>query len=155
MKPAISYIVASVQRSGTHLLCSVLRSTGVAGSPDEYFLCKPGQTWEESWGTPLRVAYIERVLQRNTTLGGVFGFVLTWSYFDRVLQMLQEIPAYKNLNGHQLLAAVFHRPRYMDAPPGSGRASGLLGNSMPDRCLGSKNGRENSTTHHTLLRFQC
>ena len=105
MKSAISYIIASVQRSGTHLLCSILRSTGVAGSPDEYFLSKPGETWEERWGTLSRVAYIERVLQRNTTLGCVFGFVLTWSYFDRVLQMLQEIPAYKNLNGHQLLAA--------------------------------------------------
>ena len=113
MKSAISYIIASVQRSGTHLLCSILRSTGVAGSPDEYFLSKPGETWEERWGTLSRVAYIERVLQRNTTSGGVFGFVVMWSYFDRVLQMLQEIPAYKNLTGPQLLAAVFHQPKYI------------------------------------------
>jgi pyruvate/2-oxoglutarate dehydrogenase complex dihydrolipoamide acyltransferase (E2) component len=32
MKPAISYIIASTQRSGTHLLCTILRSTGIAGS---------------------------------------------------------------------------------------------------------------------------
>jgi len=113
VKPRISYIVGSVQRSGTHLLCSILRSTGVAGSPDEYFLTKPGETWEERWGTPSRAAYIESVLQQNTTPNGVFGFVLMRSYFDRVLQMLQEIPAYKNLTGPQLLAAVFHRPKYI------------------------------------------
>jgi LPS sulfotransferase NodH len=50
MKHAISYVIASIQRSGTHLLCSILRSTGVVGSPDEHFLSKPGETWEKRWG---------------------------------------------------------------------------------------------------------
>jgi hypothetical protein len=44
MNPAISYIIGSVQRSGTHLLCSILRSTGRAGSPEEHFLSKPEET---------------------------------------------------------------------------------------------------------------
>jgi LPS sulfotransferase NodH len=112
MKPAISYIVASVQRSGTHLLCSILRSAG-AGSPDEYFFSKYGETWEERWGSPSRVAYLERIFQQHTTADGVFGFVVMWVYFDRVVQMLQEIPAYKNFNESQLLAAVFNRPKYI------------------------------------------
>ena len=112
MKPAISYIVASVQRSGTHLLCSILRSAG-AGSADEYFFSKYGETWEERWGSPSRAAYIERIFQRHTTADGVFGFVVMWAYFDRVVQMLQEIPAYKNFNESQLLAAVFNRPKYI------------------------------------------
>jgi LPS sulfotransferase NodH len=36
-----------------------------------------------------------------------------WSYFERMLQMLQEIPAYKNLNEAELLAAVFQSPKYI------------------------------------------
>jgi len=36
-----------------------------------------------------------------------------WSYFGRMLQMLGEIPAYKNLNEAQLLAAVFQSPKYI------------------------------------------
>jgi hypothetical protein len=36
-----------------------------------------------------------------------------WTYFDRLVQMLQEIPAYKNFNESQLLAAVFNRPKYI------------------------------------------
>jgi len=36
-----------------------------------------------------------------------------WSYFERMLEMLREIPAYKTLNGSQLLAAVFHQPKYI------------------------------------------
>jgi trehalose 2-sulfotransferase len=113
LNPAISYIVASVQRSGTHLLCSILRSTGVAGSPEEYFLSRPGETWEERWGAPSRGAYVERVLRQKTGANGVFGTVVMWSYFERMLRMLQEIPAYENFNGAQLLAAVFNKPKYV------------------------------------------
>jgi trehalose 2-sulfotransferase len=113
MKPVISYIIASVQRSGTHLLGSILRNTGVAGSPDEFFLSKPGETWERRWCAPSRLAYIERVLEENTTANGVFGMVVMWSYLEQMLQMLQETAQCKNLSGSQLLAAVFERPKYV------------------------------------------
>jgi LPS sulfotransferase NodH len=113
LNPAISYIIASVQRSGTHLLCSILRSTGIAGSPEEYFLSKPGETWEERWGTPSRIAYLQHVLSQKTAANGVFGTVVMWSYFERMLQLLQEISEYKNLNGAELLAAVFNKPKYI------------------------------------------
>ena len=36
-----------------------------------------------------------------------------WSYFERILEMLQEIPTYKNLKGAEVLAAVLHRSRYI------------------------------------------
>jgi LPS sulfotransferase NodH len=113
MDPSISYIIASVQRSGTHLLCNILRSTGMAGSPEEHFLSKPGETWEKRWGAPSRAIYVQQVLQQNTGANGVFGTVIMWSYFERMLEVLQEIPAYKNLSGAQLLAAVFGKPKYI------------------------------------------
>lgn len=113
MKPAISYIIASTQRSGTHLLCSILRSTGIAGSPDEFFLSKPGETWEKRWGALSRDAYIERVLQENTGANGVFGAVVMWSYFERMLQMLQEIQEYNRFTGAELVAELFNRPKYI------------------------------------------
>lgn len=113
MNTAISYIIASVQRSGTQLVCSILRSTGVAGSPAEYFLSKPGETWEERWGAPSRAAYVERVLQQNTSVDGVFGTVVMWSYFERMLQMLQEIPGYNELTGAALLCELFNQPKYI------------------------------------------
>jgi len=108
-----SYIIGSVQRSGTHLLCGLLKSTGVAGWPDEHFLAKPLEKWEERWVSPSRMAYVEGVLRQNTSPNGVFGTVIMWSYFDRLLQMLQEIPPYNNLQGAELLAEVLHRPKYI------------------------------------------
>jgi trehalose 2-sulfotransferase len=108
-----SYIIASVQRSGTHLLCTLLRSTGVAGLPAEHFLAKPGETWERRWKSPSRMQYIQRVLQDNTTANGVFGTVVMWSYFDRMLEMLRDIPKYNAPDRADLLASVFHRPKYV------------------------------------------
>ncbi len=113
MKPSISYIITSTQRSGTHLLCSILRSTGIAGSPDEFFLSKPGETWEKLWGAPSRDVYIERVLQDNTGANRVFGAVVMWSYFERMLQMLQELREHNRLTGAGLLAELFNRPKYI------------------------------------------
>jgi LPS sulfotransferase NodH len=113
MKVLTSYVIASVQRSGTHMLCSLLQSTGLAGSPAEHFLSRPGETWETRWRSSSRTAYIEGVLRRNTGRNGVFGTVVMWSYFERMLQLLQEIPTYKNVKGAELLAAVLHRPRYI------------------------------------------
>ena len=113
MKPAISYIIASTQRSGTHLLCTILRSTGIAGSPDEFFLSKPGETWEKRWGAPSRDRYIERVLQDNTGVTGVFGAVVMWSYWERMLQMLQELREHNRFTGPELIAELFNRPKYI------------------------------------------
>src|SRR5881394_459200 len=113
MKPAISYIIASTQRSGTHLLCSILRSTGIAGSPDEFFMSKPGETWEERWNASSRAAFIERVFQDNIGANGVFGAVVMWSYFERMLQMLQEVREYNGFSGAGLLAELFNRPKYI------------------------------------------
>jgi LPS sulfotransferase NodH len=59
------------------------------------------------------MAYVDRVLSDNTTPNGVFGTVLMWSYFDRALQMLRDIPEYKNLKGADLLAALLHEPKYI------------------------------------------
>ena len=108
-----SYVIASVQRSGTQLLCNLLRSTGVAGLPTEHFMSKPGETWEDRWKTTSRIAYVERVLSDNTTSNGVFGTVIMWSYFDRMLQMLRDIPENCGLKTPDLLAAILHEPKYI------------------------------------------
>ena len=113
MKPTLCYIICSVQRSGTHLLGSVLRSTRVAGRPGEYFFCKRSETWEGRWGSPSRAAYLERVFRQGTTPNGVFGCVVMWTYFERIIGMLHEMPAYQHVGPSEVLAAVFNRPKYI------------------------------------------
>ena len=66
-------------------------------------MSKPGETWEERWNAPSRAGYVERVLQDNTGANGVFGAVVMWSYFERMLQMLQEVREYNRFSGAELL----------------------------------------------------
>jgi LPS sulfotransferase NodH len=85
----------------------------VAGLPAEHFLAKTGETWEGRWNSPSRMQYVRRVLQDNTTANGMFGTVVMWSYFDRMLQMLRDIPKYNALDGANLLASVLRQPKYV------------------------------------------
>ena len=95
------------------MLGSILRSTSVAGRPGEYFLCKRGETWEKRWDSPSRAAYLERVFRQAMTPNGVFGCIVMWTYFQRMVRMLHEVPAYQDFDHSEVLAAVFNRPKYI------------------------------------------
>jgi LPS sulfotransferase NodH len=53
MLPARSYLICASPRSGSGLLAGVLRSSGVAGSPEEYFWRGDMPAWRERWGVVL------------------------------------------------------------------------------------------------------
>ena len=59
------------------------------------------------------MAYVDRVLRDNTTPNAVFGTVVMWSYFDRLLELLREVLEYKDLNRAGLIAAILHEPKYI------------------------------------------
>src|SRR5262249_46474418 len=44
----LSYLICTTPRSGSNFLCEVLRATGVAGDPDDYFWSRP--FWYAEWG---------------------------------------------------------------------------------------------------------
>ena len=130
----ISYLVCATQRSGSTLLCELLRATDVAGVPDEYFerlrhtglARQPRQYFEDpSFGhiaerlpptTPGRPEepgefehWFRYVLQRGTTLNGVFGAKMMWNYLDDFKVRMAELPGMGDLSFNERLDAVFPR----------------------------------------------
>jgi len=107
---ARSYFVCATPRSGSTLVCELLKATGVAGCPEEYFETlratglprQPRQYFEELHdpgidvllaptdpGTPETPQAFEEhladALRRGTTDNGVFGAKLMWGHlFDLV-----------------------------------------------------------------------
>jgi trehalose 2-sulfotransferase len=105
-----SYLVCATPRSGSTLLCELLKDTGVAGRPEEYFEAKadtgvpahpgdylgdlprtgagirddstPPRAPEHSslLGLPDYGAHLERTLELGTGPGGVFGAKLMWRH---------------------------------------------------------------------------
>jgi LPS sulfotransferase NodH len=128
----ISYLVCSTQRSGSTLLCELLRATDVAGAPDEYFERlrgtglprQPRQYFEDPSvqdiaarltptvpGHPEQPGEFEHwfryVLQRGTTLNGVFGAKMMWNYLDEFKLRMAELPGMSDLSFNERLEAVF------------------------------------------------
>jgi LPS sulfotransferase NodH len=75
-----SYVVCSTPRSGSGLLCRGLASTGVLGTPLEYFNPIHRSSLSERWGCGRDLdPYLRALHSRRTTERGLFGAKLHWS----------------------------------------------------------------------------
>ena len=92
-----SYIICTTPRSGSTLLCGLLKSTGVAGLPDSHFHTPSVERWLESYGLngadfatrndTLR-AIFTAAKSRGTGDTGLFGLRLQRGSFDFFMQQL-------------------------------------------------------------------
>lgn len=138
-----SYLVCATQRSGSTLVCELLKGTGVAGRPEEYFEATqqtgipphPGEFLEglERTGLGIRddpeppeaprysslagVAdyeqHLERVLELGTTPNGVFGAKLMFNQLTELASLASDVPKYDGLERGELLERLFGSPRYI------------------------------------------
>ncbi len=85
MTPVNAYILCATPRSGTTLLCGLLRDTGVAGKPDSFFRKASRADWRRDLGidptldeTSLAFhrAYLDAVLREGRAGGALFGMRL-------------------------------------------------------------------------------
>jgi LPS sulfotransferase NodH len=75
--PSVSYVVCSVPRSGSSLLCDLLANTDLAGAPMEYFDPDAIEAFRRSWGVGGTFDdYLAALLARKTSVNGVFGLKL-------------------------------------------------------------------------------
>jgi trehalose 2-sulfotransferase len=83
--PVRSYLICSVPRSGSNLLCELLSDTGVAGAPTE--LLHPGnmRMLKRRWGVETMDEYLAQLLARKTGPNGVFGLKAQWAQYARAL----------------------------------------------------------------------
>lgn len=131
-----SYLVCATQRSGSTLLCELLKGTEVAGVPDEYFEAlratglprQPRQYFEAADVSdigarmpPVRSdrpeqpgdfeGWFSYVLGRGTTPNGVFGAKMMWNYLDDFRARLAELPGLGDRSFDEALHVVFPRLR--------------------------------------------
>jgi LPS sulfotransferase NodH len=78
----LSYLVCSIPRSGSTLLCDLLMSTGVAGHPIEYFHPTRMAGLEREWEVDSIEAYVRRLLVERTGANGVFGAKVHWGQYN-------------------------------------------------------------------------
>jgi trehalose 2-sulfotransferase len=84
-EPRASYLVCSVPRSGSSLLCELLTSTGVAGAPAEFFHPSKMTQLKRRWGVDTMDDYMRELLARKTSPNGVFGTKAHWGQYQPLL----------------------------------------------------------------------
>jgi LPS sulfotransferase NodH len=80
-EPRISYLVCSIPRSGSNLLCELLFGSGVAGVPTELFHPHYMRVLKRRWGIETAEEYMRELLVRKTGPNGVFGAKAHWGQY--------------------------------------------------------------------------
>lgn len=93
-----SYVICGTPRSGSTMLCDLLRDTGVAGRPASYFRTQSIDDYaqklqvptRETWNSPsFDLAYLEAVKERARNGTPVTGIRLMYENLANVLQRLR------------------------------------------------------------------
>jgi trehalose 2-sulfotransferase len=82
MEPHTSYLVCSIPRSGSSLLCELLAGTGLAGVPAEFFHPDKMAALQGRWGVNKLDDYLRELLARKTSPNGVFGTKAHWAQYQ-------------------------------------------------------------------------
>jgi LPS sulfotransferase NodH len=135
--------VCATQRSGSTLLCELLKDTGVAGRPEEFFearhdtgrpphpgdyldrLPRTGAGIRDDEAPPQAPEYsslvgladyrehLERTFRLGTTENGVFGAKLMWDQLPELQALASQLPEYRGLTDRTLLGALFDDPAFI------------------------------------------
>jgi LPS sulfotransferase NodH len=108
-----SYLICTTHRTGSTLLCEALKTTGLAGRPEEYFWRDYERMWRQRWGTQTYRDYLAAALARTTTPNGVFGAKVMWAYLHDFVGKVRQLPEYDNLPISALLSTLFPNLHYI------------------------------------------
>ena len=103
-EPPRSYVLCGTPRTGSTLLCGLLRSTGVLGRPESYFREPDEVAWAASFGLATegrRVrdyrAFVNAARSAGTSTNGVFGARIMWGSLERMVDGLGRVPGRPDL----------------------------------------------------------
>jgi LPS sulfotransferase NodH len=113
MRPHTSYLIGATPRTGSYLLCEVLRNTGLVGRPTEYVSQSFEGYWSRRWGTSTYGEYLDKVIETGTTPNGVFGLKTHLYQFNYFVGKLRQIPEYRELGLPDLLSTIFPNLHYI------------------------------------------
>ena len=88
------YVLCTSPRSGSTLLCDLLKRSGSAGAPESYFLPALIPTFARTWGLALARegwdrSYVEVVRRHGEAGTGRFGMRIMWRDMPAFLQRLE------------------------------------------------------------------
>jgi trehalose 2-sulfotransferase len=111
--PLRCYLICTVQRTGSWLLCHALQDTGVAGVPAEYFHRGDEAFWATRWGVSSDADFFSAMLVQQTTPNGVFGSKMMWNYLNDALSRLRKVMDRPRASDAQILSCHLPQLKYL------------------------------------------
>lgn len=98
MEPKLCYTIWFSQRNGSSLLCEGLKSTGLAGKPEEYFHMPESDDLLSYYGVDSYEAFQQKLWKEGTTPNGIFGVKVNAprKENDPIIEELRKVPGLKN-----------------------------------------------------------
>ncbi|GAA1437057.1 Stf0 family sulphotransferase [Microlunatus lacustris] len=115
-----SYLICATPRSGSTLLCGLLRSTGVAGRPESYFRRQSVSAYADEWGLARRGdaltevdGFVRAAVVAGSTGNGVFGARIMWGTMTELTDALSQAHRGGTASALELLTGAFRRTRFL------------------------------------------
>lgn len=106
--PKQSFILCSTPRTGSTLLCSLLKSTGVAGNPESYFRKQDLSKWALRWNLIKSLDesfsfedYLAAAISAGSS-NGVFSVRIMWGTLEELIHDLRNVYPECNDDGNLL-----------------------------------------------------
>ncbi len=110
----VSYLICTLPRSGSGLICDLLWHTNLAGQPDEYFLNGINHPeYLAKWNVESLDDYIKSMLGKTMNANSVFGAKVMWDQLEGLLQHLKQKQEYNGKTDHQILSSIFPNLKYI------------------------------------------
>ena len=112
--PVRSLLLCSLQRSGSWLLADAVKSTGVAGVPEEYYWHEFREDYLGHWGHPsIRTFadFLAKTFEVGTTPNGSFAAKLHHGELVELCESLRTLPETSGLDEATLVRTFFPDPR--------------------------------------------
>ena len=90
MTPSVSYLVCATGRSGSNLLCGLLRGRGSPAGRRSTSVAGTIPRWARRWGASGPVEYVHGAI-REGTRNGVFGAKVMWFHMPNLLAKLEAV----------------------------------------------------------------
>ncbi|MFQ1702475.1 Stf0 family sulfotransferase [Loktanella agnita] len=95
--PEHAYLLCTMPRSGSTMLCDLLKQTGVAGRPNSFFRPQSMGDFAARWNVPAHgiddfaLAYLCAVRDRGTAGTGCFGMRIMWDNLPGLASRLRQL----------------------------------------------------------------
>ncbi len=116
MRPRRSYFICATPRTGSTLLCALLKSSGVAGVPESYFRAQDFEKWGTEWDLDQPAAFpdfLNAAISAGQTDNGVFAVRIMWGTMDELVSSIKACDPKASGCDLDVLSRIFGEVRFV------------------------------------------